>query len=263
MVQVMPLNLPEALLLAIIQGITEWLPISSSGHLAIAQLLLGVSPPLFFDILLHFGTLLSVILFMRTELIQIINSLLKFNSQDKYFQFASFLIIASIPTAIIGFAFHDYFAAQFSNPLSIGIALIITGVFLYIGNGKGKNSVTTKSAIIMGIAQGISIMPGISRSGATISSGLLVGVRRKDALKFSFLLSIPAILGATLFEMNNAELGAIPLDVMVIAPLVAALVGYFSLSFLLKFVLQKGLRPFSYYCFAFGLFAISLQYLLS
>lgn len=239
----------QAVILAIVQGITEWLPISSSGHLAIIQILFGVSPPLFFDIALHFGTLLSVIAYFRNDIIALLNKK----------EWIVFIILASIPTAIIGLALKDFFASFFSDLLLVGLALLITGAFLFMTrNAKAGSNLAAKSAIVIGIAQGFAVAPGISRSGATIGAGMLLGLDKDQAARFSFLLSIPAILGASLIEARELAIQSVDLGPTVLGVIVAAVVGYLSIGFLLDIIRKGNFSIFSYYCFALGALIIIL-----
>lgn len=247
-----------AILLAVIQGITEWLPISSSGHLAITQQLLGVSPPLLFDILLHVGTIVAVMVFMRRDIVDILRALKKPDIKDENFKLALFVVVASFPTAVIGFTFRGYFESMFINPQAIGIALISTGIFLFFCEiKKGDATISTPSSLLVGAAQGLSIAPGVSRSGATIGIALLMGVKRENAARFSFLLSIPAIFGATVFEAKDASFAVID-STMFLAAIVSGVVGYLTIGFFLEFVKEKGMRPFSYYCLVAGVLVYML-----
>ncbi|MFH0972299.1 MAG: undecaprenyl-diphosphate phosphatase [Candidatus Micrarchaeota archaeon] len=253
----MAIDLIQAILLGVLQGITEWLPISSSAHLALAQILLKMDVPVVFDVMLHLGTLIAAIAFMREEIWRIIIATLKFDRKSGDFKVAMLIILATIPTAIIGFAFRGFFEQQFANAVSIGVALIITGIFLYYCDVGGKRGLDKKSAFVIGVAQGIAVMPGISRSGATIGTGLLMGIGREKAARFSFLLSIPAIIGAAAFEIKDAQLDFSGLDTMAIGIGVSAITGYLAIGFLIDFVNKRGLRPFAYYCFAAGLLALT------
>lgn len=239
----------QAIILAVIQGITEWLPISSSGHLAIAQFLFGISPPLFFDISLHFGTLISVVAFFWRDILGLINR------RDLIL----YIVVASIPTAIIGLTMKDFFAGFYNELTLVGFALLVTGAFLfltrYASNGK---TLTPKIAFIIGIAQGLAVAPGISRAGSTIGTGMLLGIDRETAARFSFILSIPAILGATLIEGKDVVISSIELGPMLLGIVVAAIVGYLSIGFLLGVIRKGNFSMFSYYCFALGIFAIIL-----
>jgi len=233
----------QALALAIIQGITEWLPISSSGHLALIQHLFGISPPLFFDIALHFGTLLSVVVYFWKDILGLARQL----------NTVILLIIATLPTAIIGLLMKDFFASFYSNLIMVGIALLISGSLLFLTRyAKPGRSLNPKLAFIIGIIQGCAVAPGISRSGSTISAGMLLGLDKNDAARFSFILSIPAILGATLLEGKDIALDSIDLGPTILGVAVAAFVGYLSIGFLLNLIRRGNFSLFSYYCFALG-----------
>ncbi len=253
------MDILQVILLAVIQGITEWLPISSSAHLALSQQILGVQPPILFDIFLHAGTIAAVIFFMRKDLLGMLKALIKFDINNDNFKLSVFVIAASVPTAIIGFTFRDFFESMFSDAAAIGMALVITGLFLYICEiNKGNNTISAKSSVFVGIAQGIAVAPGISRSGATIGTALLLGVKRENAARFSFLLSIPAVFGATIFEAKDASFGGMDSGMIFIAPLVSAIVGYFTIGYFLNYVKEKGMRPFAYYCILLGVLAFVL-----
>jgi undecaprenyl-diphosphatase len=239
----------HALILAIVQGITEWLPISSSGHLALLQHLFGISPPLFFDISLHFGTLISVAVFFWRDILELVRRL----------DLVAYIILASIPTAIIGLALKDFFATFFSEITLVGISLLITGTFLYLTKfAKQSKALDSKSALIIGVAQGFAVAPGISRAGATIGAGMLLGMEKEKAARFSFLLSMPAILGATMIEAKDIVLESIDLGPIIVGITVAAIVGYISIGFLLNIIRKGNFSMFSYYCFALGAIVIIL-----
>jgi len=243
----------QASILALVQGITEWLPVSSSAHLAIIQHLFGISPPVFFDIALHVGTLISVLLFFRNDIIELI--------REKDVKMLLYIIIASIPTAIIGLALKDFFESFFSNIALIGVALIITGTLLFLtryAKEKKQKQPDAASAFIIGIAQGIAVAPGISRSGSTISTGMLLGIDKEKAARFSFLLSVPAVLGAAMLEGRKAVLSSIDFGPMLLGVVVAAVVGYLSIDFLLKIIRKNSFSVFAYYCWLLGIVVIIL-----
>lgn len=253
----MPIDIIQAVILAIIQGITEWLPVSSSAHLGLAQIFMHAQTPLIFDILLHVGTLFAAVVYFREELFGMAQALLKFDKKSRYFRMALLILLASIPTAIIGFAFHDYFASMFFSLFWIGITLIINAAFmLFCEHRLGNKKIGKKSALLMGVAQGISISPGISRSGATIGTALLLGVGRDDATRFSFIMSIPAILGATIFEWRGGSFEMLGLEIVLISLAISAIVGYLSIDFMIKFVRRRGLKPFANYCLLIGALAL-------
>ncbi|MBU1196919.1 undecaprenyl-diphosphate phosphatase [Candidatus Micrarchaeota archaeon] len=248
----------QAVLLGILQGVTEWLPVSSSGHLALAQIFFGIEVPVAFDVALHLGTLFAVLIYFRSDLVQLLRGLLSFNPNHPDFRTLLFLVVAMIPTAIIGFAFRDFFEDMFFHIQFVGAALLITGFLLFAASRipAGKKEVGWKSALLIGAAQGLSVAPGISRSGATISAGMLYGIPAEKAARFSFLLSIPAIIGASFFQLQEAEFAAVPLAVSLSGILSAAVVGYLSIGFLLKILREAKLVYFAYYCWAIGLLAI-------
>jgi len=256
------LTVLEALLLGIIQGITEWLPVSSSGHLVIAQQLLGIQQPIVFDVMLHVGTLVVVLVVFWRDIVKILRAIAKLDFKSEHGKLGLFVALASIPTAVIGYAFHDLFAAAFSSLFAVAVALLVTGFVLFVSEKNfGKTQVPNKKigaadSVLVGIAQAIAIIPGISRSGLTISTALLRGVKKEMAAKFSFLLLVPAVVGALALE--SKDLGAASIDwfVLSIGTTAAAVVGYFALKFLLRIVLQKKLHMFAYYCWIVGLILI-------
>ncbi|MEW6748737.1 MAG: undecaprenyl-diphosphate phosphatase [Candidatus Micrarchaeota archaeon] len=255
------MDILEALALGMIQGITEWLPISSSGHLALAQHLFGTEVPVSFDIILHLGTLLAVIAYYREYLISLVKGVLARDA--KSLRLASLLIITAIPTAIIGLIFKDFFESMFSDMLSVAIALAVTGVFLIFAGARTRKPDSgtpnpkpgtatpgpgTRDALLIGLAQGFAVAPGISRSGATIGTALLLGIERNEAARFSFLAGIAPILGAAILEGRHAlslDIGLFPLAAGFIT---AAIVGYLSIGLLLRFLKESRFHLFGYYC---------------
>ena len=255
------MNLLQAIFLGIVQGLTEFLPVSSSGHLVFFQSLFGMAEPqLFFDIMLHFGTLLAVVVYFRADLwkmIKGIKAVLK-GSEKKNDGMNLFLwiILATLPTGFIGLLLKDWFESLFNRPEKVGWMLLITGGFLWLtrwvkGEGRPLEKMKWSDALLIGIAQGISIIPGISRSGATISTGLFCRLDRELAGKFSFLLSVPAILGATLLEIKKLDSGE-QLWMVLIGTAVAFGVGLLALTFLLRIVKMGKICNFSYYCCVIG-----------
>jgi len=246
------ISLLQAIILGIIQGITEWLPVSSSGHLVIAQEYLGISVPVFYDILLHVGTLIVIVLVFWKDLLEMIKALFRLDFMSEYGRLLSFIIIGSIPTAIIGYYFQDVFMSFFTNLKVVGIALLATGALLFVSERWESNrKLNYKDSLLIGIVQGISIIPGISRSGTTISAGLLRGVKKELVAKFSFLLSIPAILGATIMVGKDFTLAELNLASLV-GVAVAIIVGYISLKTLLRLITEKKFHLFAYYCWLVG-----------
>jgi len=250
-------DLVSSLFLGIVQGLTEWLPISSSGHLVIVQQIMKMDIPLLFDVILHFGTLLAVIVFFWEDILKILKSLFTLNFNSEEGKSIKFIIIGSIPVALVGYLFRGIIESLFSNLLAVGLSLIITGVFLLLTKkSKGKNKLKLFDSFLIGIAQAFALIPGISRSGFTISTGLFKGIDKKTVFKFSFLLSIPAIIGANLLELIKnpvTQTDILPLFVCVIT---SAVVGYLSLKFLYRMLTKGKFYYFSFYCFILGLFVL-------
>jgi undecaprenyl-diphosphatase len=266
----------QAIILGIVQGLTEWLPISSSGHLAILQLAMGLKVPIFFDLILHIGTLTGVIAIYKRDIISIISSIfaffrlyLHFDNQNvrRYsinksdVELIKLLILGMIPTGAIGILFKSFFEYSFYNTDAIVIGFIVTGIlvlatrFLKSGNKKLGNA----DALLIGMGQGLSIFSSISRSGITLSIGMFRGLKKDSLIKYSFLLSIPAILGASIFDIAGADndaiaqMYAIPITSYVVGALLSAIVGFVSIKFLIRVINNELFYLFSFYCFAIGL----------
>ena len=272
------MNSTEAIILGIIQGLTEFLPVSSSGHLVLFQQLFGLKEAeLFFDVCVHLGTLVAVIIVFRQEIIKIISALLQLVSlagqKEKFLQkvksdpelkMAVFIVIGSIPTAILGLLFASIADRLFSSTLIAGLMLMVTGLLLWLTRKAGTHAVSTSighltpgKAFIIGIVQGLAIIPGISRSGSTISTGLLLGVDRETAARYSFLLSIPAIVGAGLLSLKEGFSQTNPaIWISLLGAVPAALVGYGALKSLLHMVKKGRLYVFAPYCWLVGILAI-------
>jgi len=243
-------SLIQAIILGIIQGITEWFPISSSGHLALIQHLFNLQVPIIYDILLHLGTALVILIKFRKDILNII--LLKERKLLLY------LIIGSIATALVGFTFRDLFKSFFYNLTIIGIAFLVTGILLTLTKNQATNKkLNYKSSFIIGLAQGFALIPGISRSGSTIGIGLLKNINKEQLIKYSFILSLPAVIGATIFEINNVNL--INLTPIIIGTLVSLIVGYISLTYIIKIIRKGNFHNFSYYCFIIGIITLIIS----
>lgn len=252
------MDLLQAVLLGALQGLTEWLPVSSSGHLALAQLALGLSPPVFFDVALHAGTLLALLAFFRKELLALLRALLSLDFKGKEGRLIPLALLALIPTALIGFGLKGFFESMFYSARLIGVALLLNGLLLYsTRSSNGKAGLSPASALVIGIAQGIAVAPGISRSGSTISAGLLQGVERRRAAWFSFLIAIPAIAGATAFEALNAVACPVGAMELLAGMTTAALVGYASIFLLFRALDSRRFHLFAWYCWIVGAAAIA------
>lgn len=253
----------QALILGIVQGLTEFLPISSSGHLVLFQKLFGLKEGVVsFDIAVHVATLTAVFIIFRKDI---------FNMLRRPFgKLPMLLIVGTIPAVIIGVLFNDFIENAFETGSTLGLEFIFTGVILwYAESVKGKKKrleqTTFTDAGIVGTAQGLAILPAVSRSGLTLAGALFRGLDREFALKFSFLLSIPAILGAAVLDLFDIIKSGSSLEAGIgITPLIAgmaaaAVSGYFAIKFMLKIFTRKSLKVFSYYVFALGIFVLFEQ----
>ncbi|NCO96839.1 MAG: undecaprenyl-diphosphatase [Candidatus Aenigmarchaeota archaeon CG_4_10_14_0_8_um_filter_37_24] len=253
------MTLIQAVVWGVIQGVAEWLPVSSSGHLVIFQQLFGLEVPVFFDVLLHLGTLGVICVVFWKDILGIIKAVFRMDFKSEYGRLFIFILLGSIPTALIGIIFHGLLVSFFSNLLVVGVALIVTGAILFFCERReSKKELDAKDSLLIGLAQGMAIVPGISRSGSTIGIGLLRGINREKLIRFSFLLSIPAVVGAGLFEVGNVAWSAVEWIPVLVGVITSGVVGYFSLKLLIRFVKEKRLRWFSWYCWAVGLGLIIL-----
>ncbi|PON18798.1 hypothetical protein C2W62_06075 [Candidatus Entotheonella serta] len=261
----------QATLLGALQGLTEFLPISSSGHLVLLQHLFGLhEPALIFDLFVHIATLAAVLAMYRQDVYALFTAWLSppngtsRNAPERVSarRLGLLLVLANIPTAVIGLLFESTFEHFFSTPWIVGIALLVTGALLWTlrpssGRQGGTAEVGMAQAILLGCIQGLTITPGISRSGSTIAIALLCGVSRESAARFSFLMAIPAILGAALLKSDSVSTLAIAELNLVITGMISALVvGYIALRYLIRLVVQGELWRFAFYCWAVGLSAI-------
>ncbi|MBD3414859.1 MAG: undecaprenyl-diphosphatase [Candidatus Aminicenantes bacterium] len=258
------MSLIKIIFLGFIQGITEFFPVSSSGHLVLIQNLLGLKEPqLLVDVMLHLGTVISLLLFLRKEIKEIITGLFRFlkkpsfKNDDPSLRLVCSLLIASIPTFLMGYFFSPFFESLFSSPRAVSAALFITAVFLFLTRYAKQRKVRIPiHPFIIGVLQGAAIVPGFSRSGLTIGGALLLGWKRQKAARFSFLLSIPAILGASFFQLQKSEISAQPWGLIILGVIIAALTGYLSLVFLVKVINRGQFFLFSYYCAAAAVLGI-------
>jgi undecaprenyl-diphosphatase len=246
----------QALILGIVQGFTEFLPISSSGHLVLGQAILGIEQPgNEFEILVHLGTLASVLVIFFDDIKSLLLSLTSKKSQ----LFIYFVLVGTIPTIGIGLGFMDILKSLFDNMDAVGSALIFTGLMLYsssfIKRGDREHSIVT--SILIGCAQAVAIIPGVSRSGMTICTALLLGLSPKEAARFSFLLAIPAISGAGILTALDVSGGfQLPLSVSIVAFISSFGVGVVALKWLLGWLEQGKFHYFGVYCLAVGIITL-------
>jgi undecaprenyl-diphosphatase len=255
----------EAVILGLIQGLTEWLPISSSGHLAIVNESLGWESPTVFFVLLHGGTLSVVLVFFRRRIMDILRAFKRRDFESEAGRLGGFVVLGSVPTAVIGLLFQELFRSAFENLLAVGFALLVTGILLFAVKGRTpENDLTPQGVLLIGVAQGVAIVPGISRSGATISSGLFAGVNKEAAFEFSFLLSIPTIIGALAFELGDLQqlvISGADWIAVLGGVAVSIVVGYLALEVLMRLVLRNRLYWFAPYCWVAGGLVIATQIL--
>lgn len=264
------MSLIAIIILGIIQGLTEFFPVSSSGHLVLFQNLFGLKEPqIFVDVMLHVGTLFSLFVFLRRDLLRLFRGLLFFvrNPQvhfaDPTVKQLFALMVASIPTALLGYFFSDFFESLFASLRTVGLALIFTGCYLFLTKwAKTRKRNFLVHPFIIGILQGAAIVPGFSRSGLTIGGGMFLGWKREEAARFSFLLSIPAIGGAAVFQLGKIDVGSQPWPVIITGVAVSAIVGYIALSALVSVINRGKFYAFSFYCFLIGFAAIVFSFLL-
>ncbi len=263
------MNLLRVIILGVIQGLTEFLPVSSSAHLVLVPYLLHWEfLPLYFNVTLHLGTLLAVLIFFRSELLLIINSFFQPSEKDNFpRKLVILLIFATLPAVILGSVFEDFFSRLFEKPAYVSIFLLFTAFILFTSERFSKKikeikEMRLKDAVLIGLFQALAIIPGISRSGATIGMGLLRGYRREDAVKFSFLLSIPIIFGSFIFELKEANLNLTKenFSLLLLGFIFSFFAGYLAISFLLKYVKKKSLYLFSIYCLIVSLISFIYIY---
>jgi len=256
-------ELVKAVVLGVIQGLTEFLPVSSSGHLVIFSELLGFQEQgIAFEVFLHFGTLLAVLIYFRKEIARLISAPYEIwikketNEESKeYLNWDIQIIIATIPAVIIGLAFKDEIEAAFSNVFMVYFMLIITGLLMFsIPFIKQRDSkITARRSFLIGLAQAFAIMPGISRSGSTIFTGVIQGIKSENAAKFSFLMSVPVILGAVILktkDLLDVPPSSAELLNLILGTIASFIAGYFAIIWLMDFVKKGKLQWFGYYCFA-------------
>jgi undecaprenyl-diphosphatase len=253
------MDLLQAIILGLIQGITEWLPISSTGHLRIAQYFFGLTLPLLFDVILHGGTLVVVLIYFRKDIVCVLIALFRRDFKSEHGKLLVPIVVGSIPTALVGVFIGTELNAYFSNLLPLSIGFLATGIMIFSSrfSDEKKDTVGYPEALLIGAIQGLSIIPSISRSGFTIALALLLGIKRKVAFKFSFLLSIPAVAGAlgfTIYDSHEAlTLAGIGYSQVIAALIITMITGFLALKLLWKTIAARKFYLFSFYCWLIGI----------
>ena len=272
------MNLIQAIIMGLIQGLTEFLPVSSSGHLVLTSSLYkyftnkdfvtGASEEVVFDIVLHLGTLLAVCIFFKDDIIKItkafVNACIKRDFSDADAKMAAFILLGTVFTVLVAFPLKIVSESLINLPYIVGIFIFLTGCILYIGEWASEkkqvktDKVDLKTAIIIGLAQGIASIPGISRSGSTISTGILLGLDRVTCARYSFLLSLPIIIGASIFypilELELNEFLNFNWIAFIVGFFISFVSGYFCIKYFLKFLAKHSMKIFAYYCWMGGAF---------
>lgn len=257
------MSLIEAIILGFVQGLTEFLPVSSSGHIELVKSIFGaeIKEGLLFTVVLHAATALSTLVVFRKEIINIIKGVLSFKWNDET-KYAWFIVLSMIPAACVGLFLDDKIEAFFTGKVGlVALMLLVTGVVLFISDrvkSTGKEELTGSKSIIMGIVQAIAILPGISRSGSTIVTGVLMGLDRTKAARFSFIMVLPLIGGVAakkmldFLEQGEAARESLPVMEMSVGFVAAFVSGLFAIKWMIKLVEKSQLKWFAYYCFLVG-----------
>lgn len=252
----MEMSILEAILLGIVQGFSEFLPISSSGHLVLLQKIFGIKEgALTFDIALHLATLVAVMVVYRKKIIEII--------KKPFSKLPVYIVLGTIPIGILGLLFNDIIERFFETGATLGVGFIFTGLILMLAENIGKKErdlekMKASDPLLIGTAQAVAMLPAVSRSGMTISSALALGIERKTAADFSFLLSIPAILAAVVLDVykmvktGENTLSAIGVAPIIVGMIFAAVCGYFAVRTMLKLIQNRKLKYFSWYLWGLG-----------
>jgi undecaprenyl-diphosphatase len=253
------LDLLQILFLGLLQGVTEWLPVSSTAHLKLAETFLDVAVTPFFNLILHMATLLAVLLFFRKEIKNILSALMHWNFKSEDGRLIPRIVVATIPTAIIGLAYSLFLQDSLGTIPIIAVTFFVGAIMVYTTRfaKEETDSLSYKTVLLMGLAQGFAIFPGLSRSGVTISMALLLGLKREKAFRFSFLISIPAIVGDFAVEgytqRGQFSLNGMDPTYLVAGFMVAAVVGFFAIKLLSRVVRGRRFHYFAFYTAALGI----------
>ena len=258
------MNELSAFLLGIIQGLTEFLPVSSSGHLELAKALIGADilpqESLLFTVALHGATALSTLVVFRKDIGIILSDLVKLKPTPSFY-FSLYIVLSMLPAAMVGLLMEEIITSLFDQNIRlVGLMLLLTGLLLFLADRAiaSKKGINAKSAIIIGVVQAIAILPGISRSGATIATAVLLGIDKEKAARFSFLMVIPLIFGSmakSLLDTDSLHLNS-HFSLLIIGFVTAFVTGYLACKWMIAIVKKAQLKYFSWYCFLIGLFAL-------
>lgn len=276
------MDIIQAIIMGMVQGLTEFLPVSSSAHLVIVPELMGVKSSLAFDTLLHVGTLVAVVGYFWKDILAMIKAFISsltdiFHGnfkqgikEDSFKRLTWLVLVGTIPAGLMGVLFKDQFESLFSSITAVGFFLLITGVILWgaewIAKRNSENQdkevkdVTFANSLVIGLFQGFAIAPGISRSGSTIAAGLFLGLDRKLAARYSFLLSIPAILGAALIQAKDIVSFDSGLGVLIGGFISALIFSYLAVKFMMNYIQKHSLIVFSYYCWIVGALTLGISF---
>jgi undecaprenyl-diphosphatase len=251
------MTLIEAIILGIVQGLTEFFPVSSSGHLVIAQELMGIAVPgVFFEVTVHVATLLSVLVVYRARVLELCVGC--FRRERNSLRYVGLILLASIPAGIVGVGFKDAIETLFDNPYVVGVLLLVTGALLFSTRWplarNPSRQIGARDAILIGSAQAFAILPGISRSGSTTATGLWLGIDPAEAAAFSFLMSIPAIAGAAVLQVPDLMAGTPGLSPLALigGGVAAAVTGVVAIRTFVLMLRNRSFPVFAYYCWAAG-----------
>ncbi|HIE43355.1 MAG TPA: undecaprenyl-diphosphate phosphatase [Candidatus Omnitrophica bacterium] len=250
--------LTDAFILGIVQGIAEWLPISSSGHLVLAQHFFNLEGGISFDVFLHLSSLTVIVIFFRNDILHVAKALITSDTKSYEFKFAIYVVSASVVTVIVGLILKNW-ESLLTNLNVVGLSFLFTTVLLFLSRRETYEKLDLKKAIFVGFMQGVALLPGVSRSGSTIAGAKIVGVNDKDAFRFSFLILLPAIVGAIILKFEKIAL--LPPRFLLVGFSTSLVLSFISLTLLKKVVLKNRLHYFGYYCLFLSILTFSLSLL--
>jgi len=250
------LELIDAFVLGVVQGVAEWLPVSSSGHLAVFHHLFGLEGNISFDVFLHLSSLFVIFIFFRRDITRVAGAFFSFDRKNPDFKTALYILCATAVTVAAGLLLKPHIE-QFSTIKFIPFAFLLTSLLLFASIRKGSGEMNVKKALFIGFMQGVALLPGVSRSGATISAGKIAGVKSEEAFRFSFLMAIPAIAGAVVYEMKDFT--ALPVSFLLTGFITSFLLGMCSLYVLKRVFLSGRLYLFGFYTLALSLFLLLIR----